>query len=313
MLHKNLALKLVSLGLALFLWFWVLFTQRTVIVETSVKAPIAAHDVAPGLALANALPEAEVRVRGMKEDLTGGPPGVNAYVPCSGLAAGRHTLPVKVQVPKNLTLVEVQPPRVEVNIEPLVKEQKPIEVRLKGSLSPEYELVNSSVRPRYAHVTGVQSRVGQVVRLVANLDLGRITTPELPKTAPIQPLNQAGTVVQGVIVTPAHAEIVLQVRPALVARTVPVVPKAQGTPAPGYRVNSVVVEPAIITISGPAKKVEGLNKVETETFSLDGLTTRVTRKVRVVVPEGVSALNGGTVTITIDVQRERAGRARGRD
>ncbi len=310
MLHRNLSLKLVALGLAVFLWFWVLFTQRTVIVETSVKAPIEAREIAPGLALAEPLADAEVRLRGMKEDLASGPPAVKVYAPCSGLAAGRHLVPVKVEVPKRLTLVDVRPSRVEVNIEPLVKEQKPIEVRLNGSLSSEYELVGASVKPKYAHVAGVQSRVDRVARVVADVDLGRITTPELPVTAPIEPLTPAGTRVQDVTITPAHAEISLKVKPALVTRTVPVVPNVKGAPASGYRVTSVRVDPAVVTISGPAKKMKNLNNVGTERLSLDGLTTRVSRKVRVVVPEGVSVLRGGAITITIEVQRERGARSR---
>jgi len=303
MLHRNLPLKAAALALALFLWFWVLFTQRTLIVETTVRAPVTARDVGSDLVLERALPPVQVRLRGMKEELGGSLPQVEVFVSCAGLAAGRHVLPVEVTVPENVTVVEVRPPRVEVAIEPVVTEAKPVELRLSGTLPPEYQLSAAEAEPKFAQVSGPRSKVNRATRLVAAVDLSR-ATPELPVAAAIQAFDRGGSKVDGLAVTPGRAEVTLQVKQALVTRTVPVVVKPKGAPAPGHRVTSVRVEPALVTVSGPADMVARLSQVETEDLQLEGLRAQVTRQLALASPSGVKVLGPSTVTVTVQVERK---------
>ncbi len=303
MLHRNLPLKAAALALALFLWFWVLFTQRTLIVETTVRVSVTARDIGSDLVLERALPAVQVRLRGMKEDLGAGPPQVEVSVSCAGLPAGRHVLPVEVTVPENATLAEVKPPRVEVIIEPVVSEAKPVELKLAGALPPGYELSGAEADPKFAQVSGPRSRVNRVTRLVAAVDLSR-ANPALPAAVAIQAVDRVGTKVDGLTVTPGRAEVTLQVKQALATRTVPVVVRPKGAPAPGYRVASVQVEPAVVTVSGPADRLGRLSQVETGEMQLEGLRAQVTRQLALALPPGVKALGPSTVTVTVQVERK---------
>jgi YbbR domain-containing protein len=303
MLHRNLPLKAAALALALFLWFWVLFTQRTLIVETTVRAPVTARDLSSDLVLERAVPSVEVRLRGMKEEMGGSAPQVEVSVSCAGLKAGRYMLPAEVTVPENLTVVEVRPLRVEVTIEPVVSEAKPVELSLSGTLAPEYELLGAEVQPKYAQVSGPRSKVNRVARLLAAVDLSR-ATPELPLVPAIQAVDRAGSKVDGLTLTPGRAEVTLQVKQALVTRTVPVVVRPKGAPAPGYRVTSVRVEPAVVTVSGPADKLARLPQVETEELQLEGSRAQVTRQLALRLPLGVKALGTSVVTVTVEVERK---------
>lgn len=306
MLHRNLPLKAASLAVAVFLWFWVLFTQRTVIVETTTRGPIAARELAPDLALESELPVAEVKLRGRKDDLGERAPRVEAFVSCRGLRAGHYLLPVEVAAPPAVTVVEVRPARVEVAIEPVVKESRLVETTLTGSLSPEYELLGAEVSPKYARVSGPRSRVSQVARLVAAVDLSEVA-PELPAAAAVEAVDARGNLVAGVTVTPARVAISLSVRQVAISRAVPVVLRSRGNPPRGYRVVSARVEPAIVTISGPANKVLPVREVETEEVSLEGVTARMARRVPLVVPEGTRVLGGHSVVVEVVVEPEEGG------
>ena len=66
MLTRNLPLKLAAIGLAVFLWFWVLLKEQNLIPQHTVRTAITEEGMGAGLALASPLPEAEVRVRGLK-------------------------------------------------------------------------------------------------------------------------------------------------------------------------------------------------------------------------------------------------------
>jgi YbbR domain-containing protein len=312
MLHRNLLLKVAALALAVFLWFWVLFTQRTLIVETTARAPVSARDLAGNLALERELPLAEVRLRGMKEDLADGVPRVEPFVSCGGMKAGGYLLPVEVVAPENLTLVQVRPARVQVTLEPVVRESKLVEPNLTGALPPEYELIAAEVAPKYAEVMGAQSRVSRIARLLASLDLSRVT-PELPGVASIQAVDQRGNRLEGITISPARAEIALTVKQAVVTRTVPVVLRSRGGPPRGYRIVSARVEPAMVTLSGPANKVVRVRAVDTEELSLEGVTARIAHRLPLVVPDGTKVLDGGSVIATVEVERERPGAPSGHD
>ena len=56
MLTRNLPLKLAAIGLAVFLWFWVLLKEQNLIPQHTVRTAITEEGMGSGLALASPLP-----------------------------------------------------------------------------------------------------------------------------------------------------------------------------------------------------------------------------------------------------------------
>jgi YbbR domain-containing protein len=71
-------------------------------------------------------------------------------------------------------------------------------------------------------------------------------------------------------------------------KAVPVRAEIQGTPAPGFHVAGVSIEPAKVWLEGARSQVMRLNEVVTEAIDISGLTESAQRDVRLV-------LGGGTV------------------
>jgi YbbR domain-containing protein len=190
MLHRNLGLKLAALGLAIFLWFWVLYTERNVLVSGSAKVAVAPSDLPAELALATSLGSVEVRVKGRHPDLDPALRQIEAYVSCKGLKPGDYMLPVRVVAPAQLTVARVTPGRIAVRLkaeqEPTVR-TLPVVVRSRGTLPDGFRIVSLQVEPPVVTLRGP----GTKVRVMS-----QVQTDQLPlDTLVSQPTQELSLVV----------------------------------------------------------------------------------------------------------------------
>ena len=85
-------------------------------------------------------------------------------------------------------------------------------------------------------------------------------------------------------------------------KTLPVNPVVTGTPATGFEVESVTVSPPVVLVEGDADALAALAAVDTDPVSISGASTDLSRSVPLDLPDGVDAVSGGTVTVTITFQ-----------
>jgi len=88
------------------------------------------------------------------------------------------------------------------------------------------------------------------------------------------------------------------------ARSVPVVLATRGALPPGLKVVSVVVEPPIVTITGPALRVGKVSEVRTSDLDITGRRETFSAYVSLVVPEGVRVPNTTMVKVTVNLEQE---------
>ena len=302
MLIRNLPLKIAALALAVFLWFWVLLKEQNLISEQAVKATIVSEGVRAGLALSGQLPEAQVRLRGLRQDVNEAAGGVEVYVSCAGLGAGRHQRAVEVRVPADVSVVAVRPAEVTVVLEEVISEARQVEVRLVGEPPAGYKFVGVEASPKAVEVSGAQSSVERATHAVVTMDLGR-AMPEAPLSLPVQVGNSSGEAVQGVAVTPARVNVLATLELVVSSRTVPVVVQTGGYLPEELRLVSVQVEPAMVTIVGPANRVNEVEQIETQELALTGITSSFSRTLSLAVPQGVNLYSEPSVQVTVKVEK----------
>jgi len=86
--------------------------------------------------------------------------------------------------------------------------------------------------------------------------------------------------------------------------TLRVVPIVRGTPAPGHRVAAVRVEPIVVVVKGPRSTIEARESVQTTPVDVAGRRSSVTQSVGLAFPDSVSAVNDGSVQVTVDIRAE---------
>jgi YbbR domain-containing protein len=91
-------------------------------------------------------------------------------------------------------------------------------------------------------------------------------------------------------------------------KTVPVVARLQGRPAPAHVLGHVLVEPATVEIKGPRTTIESRTAVDTLPVDVSGRREAVTRTVGLVLPESIYPVDRRTVEVTVDIRPEETRR-----
>jgi YbbR domain-containing protein len=160
-LLDNLGLKLVSLGLALVLWF-VIAGEKTS--EMGVMAQLELQNFPRDLELTGDLANVvEVRVRASPEIIQRLQAGdVSARVDLAGTVEGErivHLSAESIRVPFGVTVVKVAPSTLTLNFERTRQRTVPIRPRVSGRPAPGYELAELTSEPGEVLISGPRSRV----------------------------------------------------------------------------------------------------------------------------------------------------------
>lgn len=160
----DITLKLVSLGLALLLWF-AIRVQKTS--EVGLNAPVELQNLPRELEVTGDLIRAvEVRVRAAPGIVQGlGPGEVSARVDVAGLGEGEHIVhltPESIRLPFGVKVVKITPSTITLHFERTLQKAVPIRPRVRGTPARPYELAEVTSEPAEVQMAGPRSRVQAV-------------------------------------------------------------------------------------------------------------------------------------------------------
>jgi YbbR domain-containing protein len=87
-------------------------------------------------------------------------------------------------------------------------------------------------------------------------------------------------------------------------KTVPVVARVLGLPAPAHVLRRVVVQPPTVEIKGPRTTIEARTAVDTLPVDVSGRRETLTRTVGLALPESIYPVDRRTVEVTVDIRPE---------
>ena len=193
MLHRDLKTKLFSLVLAVMLWCYLLLSSKNPIIQRSWQLRVDLRHVPAGY-IGTVTPAAvQLLVRGREQAMSAVDVShFRILADCSDLVPGEHWVKLSAKQPEGVS-VRVEPTQVRVMVEQILRRIKPVEFRLEGEPPPGYELGNPTGEPAMVTVYGAASRVDEVRRALAVINLARIT-PGLAQLVPVLPVDQTGVV-----------------------------------------------------------------------------------------------------------------------
>ncbi len=161
---ENLALKAVSLGLAVLLWF-VIAGEKTS--EMGLQAPVELQNFPAELELTgDPVNSVEVRLRASPGVIHRLNPGdVSAIVDLHGMAEGEHIMHLTaeaIRVPFGVKVVKISPAILTLNLEHTQQKTVPIHPRLVGRPAAGYELAEVESDPKEVRISGPRSRVADL-------------------------------------------------------------------------------------------------------------------------------------------------------
>jgi YbbR domain-containing protein len=163
-LVENLPLKMISLGLAVLLWY-VIAGEKTS--EMGVSVPVELQNFPRDLELTgDPTNEVEVRLRaspGIIQRL--GPGDISARIDVTGALEGErivHLTGDSIRVPFGVQVVKVNPAIITLNFERTLEKMVPVRPRLLGRPGAGFEVAESTANPADVRVVGPKSRVHDI-------------------------------------------------------------------------------------------------------------------------------------------------------
>jgi len=211
------------------------------------------------------------------------------------------SVPVRVQAtdPSVVQVVDFEPSRIQVALDPLVTKDVPVRVE-RGTVPPGLDVREPVVSADSVIASGPESFVRLVVAAEA-----RVAIPpsglDVNELVDLVPVDAAGTVVSSIDLAPASVRVTIQVGSQLSTRAVPVNPVVTGTPAAGYEIRRVTAIPAVVTVEGEASLLDALVKVDTGPVSISGARDSVVVEAVLQLPVGVDALDVDAVRVEVEI------------
>jgi YbbR domain-containing protein len=307
-LRANIGLGLLSLALAVSLWAFVTEEENPTRTDFLPGAiPVETVNVPEGLAVAS-LSDAAVSVRVSVPDDTWDDLTIEDFRAIADLSAAKArenavTLRFRSER-RRVEVVEVIPPRVTVNLEPITTKVVPVTVKLIGAPPLGYSTASGRTTPEQVEVTGAESLVALVEEAVADVNVQGVRV-SLEQVFTLVPRDGRGGDIEGVNLNPETVEVVLPVVQREITQVYVVMPLVRGAPSDGFVVTSVKVEPPFAVITGTIEALQSLTLVATDEVDVGGATSDVVRAAKLRLPSDLTVVGSDVVTVQVSVSPAR--------
>jgi YbbR domain-containing protein len=199
--------------------------------------------------------------------------------------------------------VEIQgvvPDEIRVEMDRVEVRTVPVEVD-RGTIPDGLEIDEPVVSADTVEVRGPASVVDQVDRAVAFVDIPA-SGININEPVPLTLVDIGGQPIgTGQLdVVPEVVSVQIEVRAVETETTVAIRPNLEpGTPAPGFALEAISVEPASVTIVGLPEVLAEIASVTTEPISIDGISADQTFEVDLQLPDDITLADGEPTSVTV--------------
>jgi YbbR domain-containing protein len=214
---------------------------------------------------------------------------------------GVNSIPVEVKgIPSNVELVDFNPKNIKVTLEPIVSVQVPVNVVTAGKPRSGYTALQPGVTPGEVLVKGSESMLKDVKVQTATLKLEGAAS-DIKEVLPVKVIDQDGNEVTGVEVNPNIVEVTVPVRSTKEVRVDIIF---QGQPAQGREITGVLQDRETVVIYGEQSLLDSIDKITTQPVDLSGIEDDTRYKVELILPEGVSVIDGiNKVEVYVQIEK----------
>jgi YbbR domain-containing protein len=229
-----------------------------------------------------------------------------AFVDLSGVVPTGEPVSLDVSVEaisKSVQVLDFQPKKIIVTVDRVGTKTVPVRVVL-GPVPSGLDVGDPVVDTVSVTVTGPQTRVDTIVEAQAPVTIdasGIDIDQEVGLVAVDDKGNELG-VDSRIEIEPNRVRVQVQVFTDRRSKALPVTPNVVGTPAAGFEVASIEVDPPVVSVQGDANDLAALDRADTQPVSISGASSEVTQTVGFALPAGVQALDPASVKVTVKLR-----------
>lgn len=320
LLTKNAGLKILALVFAAFLWLIVVNIDNPVSDDTYLNIPVTIINddiIKQEGNVYQVVNEQSVNVivsakRQTLQDINSD--DIVATADIQEMDTDTGLVPVKISIPRyagDYESAEAIPRNLQIKVEKTGKKVLSLIVDTKGTTPRDgYEVGDMTVSPEKITITGSESRIEQVDRAVAVIDVTGISR-DTSLDAALELYDADGNEITNSQISNNLGEDGITVHvEVLQIKTVPIVFNTSGTPADGYQVTGVTSEPESIQICGKKEDLSEIDEIDipASVFDIEGADASIEKTVDITqyLPEGISLAeeNAGNVLASVRIEKE---------
>lgn len=300
MIRANWPTKLLSLVVAIVLWFYVLGSEDPQTTQ-AIDVPVQVTNKPDDLEVISTQPETvELRLRGRQSAFSNGDANrIVMQADLRGVKLGENQVPLRVaRLPYTLTALPGYPATATVELDKIIRRDRPVQYIRRGEPASGFVIDSVNLDPNAVTVVGATSIVSRVARVVVVVDTSGLNT-SMEFLAEVEARDHRDVVVNGVSFEPRRVKVSVNLQQVDV-KTVPVRP-VLGEPPSGWRVTNVTTDPPVVTVTGESG-LDQVTSVSTAQVDISGLRGSKTYAVSLNVPRGLSVLGAASVEVAVTTQ-----------
>ena len=229
-----------------------------------------------------------------------------AFVDLGGVVPTGEAVSLDVGVEainKSVQVLDFQPRKIIVTIDRKGTKTVPVRVDL-GPVPSGLDVGDPVVDTDTVTVSGPQSIVESVVEAQAPITIDA-SGIDIDQEVALVAIDDKATVLgvdSRIEIDPPRVRVQVQVFTDRRSKALPVTPNVVGTPAAGFEVASIQVNPPVVSVQGDANDLAALDRADTRPVSISGASSAVTQDVGLALPTGVQALDVTSVRVTVKLR-----------
>ncbi|HET9435984.1 MAG TPA: CdaR family protein [Candidatus Limnocylindrales bacterium] len=205
-----------------------------------------------------------------------------------------------VAIDPRVQVFDYEPRRIVVELDAVISRVVPVRAVI-GPVPSGLDVGDPVLEDSEATVSGAASVVERVSEVQARLSIDA-SGIDINRLVDLLPVDAAGEPLTPVDVEPVSTRVRLPIFNDRQTKTLPIRPNVPGTPAAGFEVSGVIVEPLVVAVEGDIDDLVPLEVADTAPVAITGATSDVIATTTLELPDGVQALGDVTVTVTVTIR-----------
>ncbi|MBU4438090.1 MAG: hypothetical protein L6276_04220 [Acetobacterium sp.] len=304
--HERLIRMLAAIGIAITLWFMVNGNADMLITQDFNSIPITLTNTesltAKNLVLAdNKNYYLNLQVKGTDKNLKNiNMKEITAEVDLSDIdAKGTYDLDVQVKGLSNSVIISsMNPSSLQIVVDNIIKEDLEVEIVPEGKPANDLSVISAEAVEK-VEVEGPEESIARISKITATANVNGMET-DTTQHLEVSAYDESGNLISDLDMLPnvVTTEIILGK-----TKSLGIIPSTTGSPANGYMVTGVLVEPSKVTIGAKEELLKTIESIPMDPIDVTGQSKTFTKDINLTPPAGCYFLDGsGKVKATVSIE-----------
>ena len=211
---------------------------------------------------------------------------------------GNNYVPLEVNLPKGVEMESMSLEKVSIVVGTMETREFNISVDTENSFSGGMTLGKTTINPDKTLVYGTRNNLDVVERVVAKLDVSKLSEEEEVYNCELEIVNKNGAEIE--FLSPENENVTVTTK-LVCEKQVPLRVNIKGKPAKGFEIGQIE-QPKRVIVTGRSEDVEDIEEIVAEDIDITGLKESKTFPLEFNVPEGVRISSEESLAVKVYIE-----------